>query len=91
MKAGHVKGVKKNLTKQNINETFHIVTISYSNQDQFKDRYDQIYTIGYCSGFYSSLSDQITANGNHLNFVEKRRLIIFKMNVKKYSEILIKI
>ena len=33
---------------------YHII-----NQDQFKDGYDQIYTIGFFSSFYSSLSDQI--------------------------------
>ena len=29
------------------------------------DLYDQIYTIGYYSGLYSSLTDKIWANGGH--------------------------
>ena len=40
---------------------------------QFKYLYDKIYTIGYYSGFYSTLRDKIWANGSHLNFCVRRQ------------------
>jgi hypothetical protein len=33
--------------------------------------YDKIYTIGYYSGFYSSLRDKIWAYGGHFEFSSK--------------------
>ena len=37
----------------------------------FKDLYDKFYTIGYYSGFYSSLRDEIWANGDYFEFLSK--------------------
>ena len=72
-----LKGVKKNLT-----EHFDKRTISYGSQDQFKDRYDQIYTIGYYSGFYSSLKDENWANGGHFEFWSGFHYIFFTFILK---------
>jgi hypothetical protein len=37
----------------------------------FKYLYDKIYTIGYYSGFYSSMRDQICGNGGHIESSSK--------------------
>ena len=52
-------------------------------QAQFKDEYDQIYIIGYYSGFYISPTDKIRANGAHLIFVAKSILMIIFINESK--------
>ena len=42
-------------------------------EDQFKDLYDKIYTIGYYSGFYSSLRDKIWVNGDHFGLLSNHK------------------
>ena len=46
-------------------------TLYYKTNQHFKDLYDKIYTIGYYSGFYSSLRDEIWANGGYFEFLSK--------------------
>ena len=55
---------KKPLQKFFVFNLFYII-----HKDQFKYLYDTIYTIGYYSCFYSSLRDQICANGGHFEFL----------------------
>jgi hypothetical protein len=52
-----------------------------------KDISDKNYTLGYYSGFYSSLKDKIWANGGHFEFFVKiwSKLIIFTMLVLNES------
>ena len=57
---------KKPLQKFFVFNLFYII-----HKDQFKYLYDTIYTIGYYSCFYSSLRDQICANGGHFEFCQK--------------------
>ena len=50
-----------------------------------KDLYDKILTIGYYSGFYSSLNDKNFANGGHFGFLWKDEGQIFIMYVSNAS------
>ena len=44
-------------------------TLYYKTNQHFKDFYDEIYTIGYYSGFYSSQRDEIWTYGGHFEFL----------------------
>jgi hypothetical protein len=58
---------KKNLTKL----FFFLKSLYIIINHPFRDIFDEIYTIGYYSGFCSSLNDANCANGGHFELSSK--------------------
>ena len=63
----HTKGCQKEHSLLEISSKSFYMIINH----HFKYLYDKIYTIGYYSGFYSSLKDNIWANCGHFEFSSK--------------------
>ena len=64
----NIKGVPKKTLHKDFNYFCFEIPLYDKKKHQFKYLYDKIYTIGYYSGFYSSLRDNIWASAGHLKF-----------------------